>query len=517
MTTSSDILKDKKYPKWFSEHKIFKEITNVRKVFPAIGLPNSEEEIDLDNAGPAQEAAKQLVKSIHNTLNYRQESLKKYISSRPEMGDTRKANGNRILFLLNAVGALMSKRSSFIGDHNGRITIKLPENVSEDKDVVFRKEQSLFRVYNKINEMLIENKFAKLIRLEDTQEFKTFSSENVPNSKFKIAFSSDGDVGAWDIATMSMRGIKSCQSWDGEYKHCVIGSVVDPFVGIIYLTSGNKFSVHGTRMIRRCIVRFVVDGSNNKPCILLDHMYPNNDTAIIKQFKKYVAARTSFDVYYAPNLNKEQLASMYVPMNKTRKLLRETSAYSDTQVSDDGNELSSVASYQDIKIISRVSNKNDRDVIAYEANVAKKLAQFKRDFASYFVTAFKKVDVAEFPDAIKPTIRRLRGDEKRAFSYAWMVPQLANSIVNALNKSIDKKDFTSVDLFIRRLYYNYFNYKSVVIEDQKSKLTRDINGKLQLKGIDRLGQQDLVSMMNVVMKKVDAAMKANLRKLITKP
>jgi hypothetical protein len=78
-------------------------------------------------------------------------------------------------------------------------------------------------------------------------------------SKLKIVFSYD----PWDIATMSMRGISSCQSWNSHYKECVIGSVVDPYAAVIYITDGSK-TQYGERMLARSVVRIVVPSKEQK-------------------------------------------------------------------------------------------------------------------------------------------------------------------------------------------------------------------------------------------------------------
>lgn len=61
----------------------------------------------------------------------------------------------------------------------------------------------------------------------------------------------------WDIATMSMRGIKSCQGWSSSHRSCLIGSVVDPYMGVAYITDGKTFEGRGPRMLVRSVVRLV--------------------------------------------------------------------------------------------------------------------------------------------------------------------------------------------------------------------------------------------------------------------
>jgi hypothetical protein len=83
----------------------------------------------------------------------------------------------------------------------------------------------------------------------------------VNKNKLRIVFSTD----PWDIATMSMRGIYSCQRWDGNSEHKVrlVGTILDPCAGVIYLTDGTK-TRYGEKMLARSVVRLVAQyGYNN--------------------------------------------------------------------------------------------------------------------------------------------------------------------------------------------------------------------------------------------------------------
>jgi len=75
--------------------------------------------------------------------------------------------------------------------------------------------------------------------------------------KCDVVFSSDGLEGIWDIATMSMRGTSSCMSWgSGKSKH-LVGSIIDPCCGIIYLTD-NEEKTFGKNILDRAVVRYVI-------------------------------------------------------------------------------------------------------------------------------------------------------------------------------------------------------------------------------------------------------------------
>lgn len=83
----------------------------------------------------------------------------------------------------------------------------------------------------------------------------------------KIVFSGSGNRGLWDIATMSERGIESCQSWNGGASGRLIGSMLDPYCGIIYIAGKNG------QMKRRAVVRFVINNTTGKPAVMLEPVY----------------------------------------------------------------------------------------------------------------------------------------------------------------------------------------------------------------------------------------------------
>lgn len=514
MIKTADLFKAKKFPNWFADHPIFKKVDKIKKVFPSIGLPNSEEEIQVDNIAPAKEAARQLVAAVGSNISRRIEGLEKYIAKKPEMTAARKAQGDKCLLMLKGILALMNNKPAFIGNVNGRFTLKMPSDIVVNGEAIFRETQSLFRVYNRLNEYLSDGHFSKMTKLEEMYQFKTFSTENVPNNKFKIVFSADGADGLWDIATMSMRGVKSCQSWDGEYKHCTIGSVIDPYVGIIYLTSGAKFSDHGSRMMKRCIVRFVIDSTTNKPYLLLDNMYPNFDENVYKQFAKFLKSKTEdkFDVKYAPNT--KDINKTYLPSNEVRKLLKQTDR--DGEKGDNLSDLDSLASYQDYKVKDKEANKNDKQGMLYEKNAKKKTQKFVNDFGKAVKIAVDNLEDNDVPESLKPIINKLKGTDKKNFNYSYVIPEISKTIANSFVKSVDKASFTNSDLLLRRIFCSYFNNKDSIINEVKSKMAKEINGKLQPKGKNKIGADKFVALMRLLSPKIDIVMKDKLRKLLLK-
>lgn len=507
MIIFEDLFKQKKFPKWFSSHPIFNKVKTAKKVFPSIGLPNFEEPFQMDNSGPAKDAAKHLVKVIGQKISSRIDGIEKFVSSKPDMGNERKAKAALAISLLNAMKRLMEDRPKFIREENGRFTIKLPANIILDGQdrTIYREGESLFRVYNKLNTVLADGKFAKLTKLEDLEPFKTFSTENIPNNEFKIVFSSDGVDGAWDIATMSQRGIQSCQSWDGEYRHCTIGSVIDPFVSIMYLTSGAK-----SKMIRRCIVRFVIDDKESKPYLLIDNMYPSNDTRIINRFKNLLKEKTGgkFDVEYANNMEKKSLQHTYMPLTVIRKLLKDTDVGGEE--TSPADHLSSIQSYQDIRLVDKISNKNDKVSILFDKNYKKKINAFTNNFVGVMKNAIKSTDIEAFSDVLKPVVSKLQGN----WDYSHNISIFGTTIARAIIKSVDKDQYIDSNLVMRRIYSSYLNNKSKIFDEVKSKIIGQINGHFKQKR--KLQAEHFISMMNALAPKIDVAMKTQLKELFSK-
>lgn len=97
------------------------------------------------------------------------------------------------------------------------------------------------------------------------------------NSNYNIIFSGDGFICFKDILTMSMRGINSCMNWYSTSSRALIGSCIDPYCAIIYLTDNTNIK-YGQTMLYRSVVRYVKHPKLG-PCLYIDHAYHNNDKA----------------------------------------------------------------------------------------------------------------------------------------------------------------------------------------------------------------------------------------------
>lgn len=113
--------------------------------------------------------------------------------------------------------------------------------------------------------------------------------EKLPNG-LTICFSSYGNKGFWDIATMSMRGIKSCQRWSHRLSKNLIGTMIDPCAGIVYITD-NRATSKGKRMLARAVVRFVFDYIGNKYKLMLEPIYYNRTKNLNQQLTANATAR----------------------------------------------------------------------------------------------------------------------------------------------------------------------------------------------------------------------------------
>jgi hypothetical protein len=148
------------------------------------------------------------------------------------------------------------------------------------------------------------------------------------NKKLKVVFSTH----PWDIATMSMRGISSCQAWGKRQSPCLIGSIVDPNMGIVYLTDGVRHKNYGPRMIARAVVRLTMPNKklntkgayvtvsveeNKKRSIRLEDSYasfasgPTQSSVFSKIFAKCLDDKAQVDGKYNEKLLPAQKAKKY--------------------------------------------------------------------------------------------------------------------------------------------------------------------------------------------------------------
>jgi hypothetical protein len=360
---TTDLFKGRKeVPEFITGHKVFKTEMKVSKIFPSIGLTNFKESCDI--AKPLLDLKKEnfvshlITAMLNGLIAARDEAMA--IGDRIQfllLGEERTAQlakiddvYNLVVLIKNLIPQIDTYNNAFervVQTSEGRIVLRLVEEVLDrNGKAVFRKNESLFKVFAKLRDQFTANNL-NFINLEQSAEFKTFCAENVPNKKYQVIFSAEGTEGAWDLLTMSMRGIKSCQRWDGDYPRCLIGSIVSKFVGIIYITSGADFEFkcpmpngnvvtgNGSKMMRRSLVRYAIDADEGKPCLIIDRMYPlqqgqDVDEETLKVFMKALTSKTSLPVHFAPHLG-TKVRHFYVPFEKIREEMPERDwTYQDT-------------------------------------------------------------------------------------------------------------------------------------------------------------------------------------------
>jgi hypothetical protein len=345
MTKVADIKADKRFPSFITGHHIFSSGLEIKKVFPAIGLENFTQKVNIDNSSEVLSAAEEVITFISTEVNSRISSLTRYaeIKTAPTadskaFGPARKVKYKKCSCILKKFKTLLSKSyKSFIvlNEKTNKITLNLSDDIMDDeKKLVFKRGEGLFKVYQKINELLREAHFLPLGSLDQAPAFKKYNSVNIPGSESKIVFSSSGIEGAWDLATMSMRGISSCQTWGQGNSTHLVGSIVDPFTAIMYLTTGSDFDGKGSKMMRRCIVRFLIDESN-KPSLVLERMYPAHNKDVEQQFLNILKEKTGgkFPIANCSLIFRNGVSKAYIPLTPIMaKLEHNAHPYRDSDI-----------------------------------------------------------------------------------------------------------------------------------------------------------------------------------------
>jgi hypothetical protein len=142
---------------------------------------------------------------------------------------------------------------------------KLKESNTWKKLPPFIKEAGVFNHISKIEKPFPE------IGLKNILEPLDANFPDKPEKAY-IGFTSQGMMGVWDLATMSMRGVCSCMHWDNVHSKHLIGSVTDPFLGIVYITD-NTLTPYGIKFKWRSLVRFIYCSSSKSYKLLVERVY----------------------------------------------------------------------------------------------------------------------------------------------------------------------------------------------------------------------------------------------------
>lgn len=156
----------------------------------------------------------------------------------------------------------------------------------------FIKKHKVFEKFPKVNKV-----FAKIGLKNEKQDLDRHS----------IVFT----YKPWDIATMSMRGIHSCQGWKGSRRAGLIGSMVDPFCAIIFATDRTKVYsdafdgvkrikqvLLGEKMLARAVVRLVLDKDGKEASLMLEPVYGVGVAKWQELFRAFLEERSGLKVIY---------------------------------------------------------------------------------------------------------------------------------------------------------------------------------------------------------------------------
>lgn len=314
----------RKYPEWIKNHQVFKDMNKIDKVFPKIGLANFKEPCEIMNTAEAKTSATYLGNKIIYELNAFKTKL--YSNLETALKSTEK-NRNELCCSIQSMLSLIDtvmyslRLGEYIKVEDGKVVMRLRSDLfNGDKNPVFRKDEAVLRVANKLWTEL-EALGLKPTKIEQYQEFKDFSRVNVPNKKYTVCFSSYGEDGAWDIGTISMRGITSCQAWSAPQSRGLIGSISSRYVGVVYISSDkDEVPGYGTKMLNRCMVRFAIHKNTKKPVLMIDTMYPNSNADTLATFKKVLKEKSGLEVRATSD---GAMNEYYMPDEPSRKLLKQ--------------------------------------------------------------------------------------------------------------------------------------------------------------------------------------------------
>jgi hypothetical protein len=466
-TLSTEVFKNKKAPEFIVGHPLFRQPVKIKKVFPSIGLHNFKQKVNIEK--PLFDLRKEgsfvitLLNDMFNILN----QLKTDVEAEAEnlqfgggFGDPdSKSKIAELGELCDYVIPELVKQtnpnerevlSSTVRHSSNKIALKLFRNiVGKNEKVIYPQDKSLFQIFNKLKEQA--DKYGINMRnIDQLDSFKTFSKENIPNKEYSVVFSSNGEEGAWDLATMSMRGITSCQKWDGQHKQCLVGSILSKFVGVMYLTSGVDFEANGikfgSKMLRRSLVRYVVDAITNKPCIVIDKMYPEYDKDIAKVFIETLKSKTGLDVYYTTEITNE-LKVLYTPREELRgKIEQRERSYLDTPIKYE----------EDLKVQSDANK---------EEMYNREIAFFKNSFSIFLNNKF--FDVIEARDCSLEQYKILNNINISSSIHQFtdhLVTYIFEKVRNTVSRSLSRTEFN------RKYLHDFFKVKKVV----KNSLSRDL-------------------------------------------
>lgn len=498
-TNIQEFLKNEKLPKFLVEHKKLNSISKVSKVFPSIGLPNCSETCKFDNTDAIKQTAEGLIILLIDTM-YSRFSNAAYRHNQDVVGQHDKLN--RLVYWRTITGKIRDHHyynKSYINVDIGKVSLKLSGDIVDiDGNVIFRKDESLFRVYNKIYEVSKSERLGvRLPKLDTIDLFKQFSTENMPSKDYNIVFSSNGLDGLWDIATMSMRGIKSCQSWNGRFKSQLVGSLVDPCVGIIYITTGKDINNLGSKMIKRCIVRYAINSESKKPIIIIDKMYPSHDEKAGVMFYDFIKNKTDnkIDIKIWPFRNDDYkvIRKTYLPDHPIRKkLTKRTKSYMDTPMLnkehiEGKSQLAINIHNRDIRFSSMLVNVEIR------------------------MQSIKQINISSITknNHMKAGLKKI----VNTAGFQFFIQEYYDKVSKKIIDSVSKTEFYSSDEYMKRLCFAFLTKKYT--KQITLTLVREINKYYKLPKEKRINSEVFNKLLMPVQTMVSNNVKSQLKQLLT--
>lgn len=321
-------IRSKKYPKFIRNNKYFIHNIIPNKNFESIGLPNCSSKIR-SNQINNQSNMIDFINVLQKHAKYAIEGLKK------------------VNYFLDPSASSAIAFSSAKNKEIGIADTKLSEwyllnsvkNYDELNDDFY---SLLYEINAIINKYLPNSTFCKIFDLcKSAKDFnKYFELPDSPEEDIRVVFSSKGNQAQWDIATMSMRGVSSCQRWAHSAAKHLVGSIVDPNAAIMYLTDGNT-TKYGSKMLRRAVVRIVKDNKTKETVILIERIYPfmsyninYTDMATLSIFKSFIQKRikNKYKIIYAYDID-FNAKNYSIPMcNELTFLKKSNLSYIDSKV-----------------------------------------------------------------------------------------------------------------------------------------------------------------------------------------
>ena len=372
----------KPFPSWIKNHRVFKSLKKIEKVFPQIGLPNFTETITIYPSETIKAHGRAIVANVLVDLTYRAADLK--ASLLVELSKSGRERNEKCNLIQSSINLLNAFRDSISGQEltamvDGKCVISAPSDVFNGSSTpLFKKGEAFFKVLAKANQQINDADPRYKLNFESTDAYKQFSALNLPGKAYQMTFSSIGLDGAWDIATASMRGITSCQTWNAGQARGLIGSISSKYVGVVYISGTTDYPPYGKQMIFRSLVRLIINRTTGQPALFMDTVYPTYNTDMFAVVKEKLEGKTGLKLLHCNNANERAIAMRdYHVLNElTRSYLREGEySYMDSVIPIEARKTPILFLTENI----RLSNRRAHFTAKLESLIDKKRASYDKN------------------------------------------------------------------------------------------------------------------------------------------